>query len=104
RGALYRARDSARAGDPAARRDRRRCRALFRHRAGASARRRGAAVTDDALPRGVAVLCLTRGGHAIARRIVALLPGAQLHGLAGRVDAADIAFDDTLAHLRALFA
>jgi cobalt-precorrin 5A hydrolase/precorrin-3B C17-methyltransferase len=57
----------------------------------------------DALPRGAAVLCLTQGGYAIARRIVAVLPDAQLHGLAGRVAEADVGFGDTLAHLRALF-
>jgi len=53
--------------------------------------------------RGAAVLCLTRAARATARRIVDALPDAQLHGLAGRVDQPDVAFDDTMAHLRALF-
>jgi len=58
----------------------------------------------DALPRGAAVLCLGPSALATARRIVAALPGARLHGLAGRVVGADVAFADTLVHLRALFA
>lgn len=49
-----------------------------------------------------AVLCLGPSGLALARRIADLL-GVPLHGLAGRV-AAEVGFDDTLAHLRALFA
>jgi cobalt-precorrin 5A hydrolase/precorrin-3B C17-methyltransferase len=55
------------------------------------------------LPRGAAVLCLTPSGRGTAQRIVDALPDARLHGLAGRVAPADIAFDDTMAHLRALF-
>jgi cobalt-precorrin 5A hydrolase/precorrin-3B C17-methyltransferase len=50
-----------------------------------------------------AVVCLTPSALAAARRIVAALPGAQLHGLARRIDTADVRFDDTMTHLRALF-
>ncbi|HUA50968.1 MAG TPA: hypothetical protein VMB81_02325, partial [Candidatus Sulfotelmatobacter sp.] len=61
---------------------------------------------DDtaALPRGAAVLCLGPSALATARRIVAALPGAHLHGLADRITGADVAFSDTVVHLRALFA
>ncbi len=57
----------------------------------------------DALTDGAAVLCLGPSALGTARRAVAALPGARLHGLAGRVADPDVAFDDTLAHLRALF-
>jgi cobalt-precorrin 5A hydrolase/precorrin-3B C17-methyltransferase len=60
-------------------------------------------VTREAAPRGAAVICLTAGGRATAARVLATLPGARLHGLAGRIDQADVRFDDTMAHLRALF-
>jgi cobalt-precorrin 5A hydrolase / precorrin-3B C17-methyltransferase len=46
-----------------------------------------------------AYICLTRAGAEIARRL-----GGEIHGLRGRVDDADIVFDDTLAHLGELFA
>ena len=57
----------------------------------------------DALPRGAAVLCLGPSALGAARRVVAALPRARLHGLAGRVAEADVRFDDTMAHARALF-
>ena len=55
------------------------------------------------LPRGAAVIALGPAGEDVARRLVAALPGARLHGLAGRVADADVTFDATAAHLRALF-
>jgi cobalt-precorrin 5A hydrolase/precorrin-3B C17-methyltransferase len=60
-------------------------------------------MTAEALPAGVAVVCLGAGARDTARRIAAALPGARLHGLAGRAIDADVVFDDTMAHLRALF-
>ncbi|MEM7472471.1 MAG: precorrin-3B C(17)-methyltransferase [Pseudomonadota bacterium] len=50
-----------------------------------------------------AVLCLNRAGEAIAHRIAHAL-GAPVHGRGGRVDAADLFFDNALDHARALFA
>ena len=51
------------------------------------------------------LVALTPAGAALARRLAATLPGAQVHGRAGRVDVdADATFEDTGAHLRALFA
>ena len=52
----------------------------------------------------IAVVCLTRAGAILARRLVAALPDARLHGLAGRVEAPDVGFGDAMAHLRMLFA
>lgn len=51
------------------------------------------------------LVCLTAPGAALARRIRAeALPEAEVHGLRGRAeDDVDVLFDDTLAHLRALF-
>ncbi|MDA8232067.1 MAG: precorrin-3B C(17)-methyltransferase [Magnetospirillum sp.] len=51
-----------------------------------------------------AILVLTAAAVPTARRIRALLPESELHGLAGRVGGADVAFADTAAHIRALFA
>jgi len=56
------------------------------------------------LPQGVAVLCLGPGGEAAARKLVAGLPGASLHGYGPRIADADVSFDDTMAHAAALFA
>ena len=53
---------------------------------------------------GPAIVVLGPGGLGIARRLCAVLDGATVHGLARRVDGADIAFDDAGDHLRALFA
>lgn len=50
-----------------------------------------------------AVIVVTPAALPIARRIKAALPGASLHGLAGRVDEADTVFADTKAHIAALF-
>lgn len=51
----------------------------------------------------IAVLCVTPAALAVARKITAGLPGAQLHGLADRVDGAEIVFTDTKAHVADLF-
>lgn len=56
------------------------------------------------LPSNAAVLCLGPGGLETARRLVAGLPGACLHGYGPRVTEADVAFEDTLDHVAALFA
>ncbi len=51
-----------------------------------------------------AILVLGPSGLATARRVAEALDGAPLHGFAGRVDGADVAFDSIADHLRALFA
>lgn len=51
----------------------------------------------------IAVVCVTPAALPVARRVVAALPDARLHGLAGRVDDADVVFADTKAHVGALF-
>lgn len=50
-----------------------------------------------------ALIVLNADGLALARRLRRHLPGALIHGLAGRADDADLVFTDTMAHLRALF-
>jgi cobalt-precorrin 5A hydrolase/precorrin-3B C17-methyltransferase len=52
----------------------------------------------------VVFVVLSPLGLATARSAAAVLPGAQVHGLASRVQGADAAFTDTLEHLRGLFA
>lgn len=42
-------------------------------------------------------------GLATARRVAPTLPGAEVHGLMGRVTGADATFTGTIGHLRALF-
>jgi cobalt-precorrin 5A hydrolase/precorrin-3B C17-methyltransferase len=49
------------------------------------------------------LVALTQGGCALARRLAERLPGAEVHGLAGRTQGADASFEGTAAHLRALF-
>lgn len=51
-----------------------------------------------------AIVALTAAGARLARRLKPALPELELHGLAGRVDGADVRFDDTVAHLQLLFA
>ncbi len=46
---------------------------------------------------------LNQAGLATARRLVPVLPGAEVHGLMGRVTGADAAFTGTVGHLRSLF-
>ncbi|MEK9660152.1 MAG: precorrin-3B C(17)-methyltransferase, partial [Alphaproteobacteria bacterium] len=50
-----------------------------------------------------AIVVLTPSGATLAERLRTHLPGATVHGLARRVADPDIAFDDTMAHLGALF-
>ncbi|MBT7955932.1 MAG: precorrin-3B C(17)-methyltransferase [Rhodospirillaceae bacterium] len=47
---------------------------------------------------------LNETGAALARRLVSVVPGSEVHGLKSRVTGADIPFEDTLSHLRGLFA
>jgi len=56
------------------------------------------------LPQGTAIVVLGPGGLAVGQTVKAALPGARLHGFAGRVAEADETFADTMAHLRRLFA
>jgi len=51
---------------------------------------------------GPAIVVLTASGGVTAARLKAAF-GGEVHGLAGRVEGADIAFDATADHLRALF-
>lgn len=60
--------------------------------------------SQDAAPEGAAIVALSVGGLALARRLQAVLPQSRVHGLAGRADAADETFTDTMAAVRALFA
>ena len=50
----------------------------------------------------IALVVLSAGGLALARRLLPSLESATLHGLAGRADGADVAFQDTIKHLRGL--
>lgn len=52
----------------------------------------------------LAFVALTARGAGLARRLADAMPGAEVHGLVARVDAADVGFTDTAAHLRDLFA
>ena len=45
---------------------------------------------------------LSAGGAALARRLRPALNDASVHGLSGRVGDVDVAFEDTMAHLRQL--
>ena len=46
---------------------------------------------------------LTKDGLDLARRLAAALPGAEVHGLAGRAEGAEVTFEAAAAHLRELF-
>ncbi len=48
-------------------------------------------------------IALTEEGAKLSRRLSATLPGSQLHGLDGRVSAADRHFASTLDHVRLLY-
>jgi cobalt-precorrin 5A hydrolase/precorrin-3B C17-methyltransferase len=50
-----------------------------------------------------AIIVLSRGNLALAHRIKATVPAAEIHGIATRIDDAEIAFSETAAHLRKLF-
>ena len=49
------------------------------------------------------IVLLNEAGLDVARKLEAAMPGAVLHGLAGRVRNADTLFNETLAHLQQLF-
>jgi len=51
----------------------------------------------------VVLIALSEAALDLARRLATVLPGAEVHGLAGRTDGADRAFDDAGAHVRTLF-
>ena len=51
-----------------------------------------------------AIVALTPGGVALARRIADATGGGEVHGLAGRGEGADRTFSDTIRHLGALYA
>ena len=53
---------------------------------------------------GAAIIVLGPGGMETARRVQVAVAGSEIHGLAQRVPDAENTFDDTGAHLRALFA
>src|SRR5512132_304932 len=65
-------------------------------------RRAGVAVWD--LPARPALVALSAGGMALARRLRPLLPDSRVHGLAGRTHGAAEVFEDAMTRLRALFA
>ncbi len=67
-------------------------------------RPRAAPALREAVPEGAALVALSGGGLALARRLQPLLPSSAVHGLAGRADGADHPFGEAMAHLRALFA
>src|SRR5262245_54882654 len=50
-----------------------------------------------------ALIALSAGGLKLAKRLQTALPNSRIHGLRRRVDGADLLFDETGAHLRALF-
>ncbi|HLN22906.1 MAG TPA: cobalamin biosynthesis protein, partial [Patescibacteria group bacterium] len=51
----------------------------------------------------IAVVAVTAAGFETAQRIVAALPGAELHGREGRIAECDVSFAETTDHVRALF-
>ena len=56
------------------------------------------------VPTGSAVLCLGPSGLSVAKRLVAALPDASLHGYGPRLEEADVVFEDTMTHVATLFA
>ncbi len=50
----------------------------------------------------IAFVALSAGGLALAQKLRPSFPGSTLHGLEKRTEGADIAFQDTVAHLRKL--
>lgn len=57
----------------------------------------------EGLPEGAALVALDPRGLALARRLAESLPGAEVHGRAGRAEGADVTFSETTAHLCSLF-
>ena len=58
------------------------------------------------LPEGAALVVLGPKGLALAETLKPILPGAEIHGLKGRVNGAggaDVAFADVASHIRGLF-
>ncbi len=59
------------------------------------------------LPEGAALVVLGPGKNGgtfeLAARLKDVLPGAEIHGLRGRVEGADVAFADVASHVRGLF-
>lgn len=53
--------------------------------------------------RSVVIVVLRARGLGMARRVAAALDGACIHGPVGRIDTADVHFEDAGAHFRALF-
>jgi len=51
----------------------------------------------------IAVIAVTAASADCAKKIVAALPGAKLHGRQGRITGADVIFDETTSHIRRLF-
>ena len=51
----------------------------------------------------IALVVVSPAGLETANGLRSVLPGARIHGLAGRVEG-DEGFTDTMAHLRTLFA
>lgn len=56
------------------------------------------------LPSGAAIIALSATGAALARRLQAILPESQVHGLTGRTEGTDVTFTQAMAHLKGLFA
>ena len=96
--ALRGTRDHERAARAADRSGCGRLRALLLDGAGASPRR-GMAVDHP----GAALIALTQCGLTLAKRLQPEFPHATVHGLARRTTGADVTFNETLVHLRALF-
>ncbi len=70
----------------------------------------GAKLPPASIPEGAALVVLgpgkNRGVLELAARLKDVLPGAEIHGLRGRVNSAggaDVAFADVASHIRGLF-
>ncbi|WP_223291843.1 precorrin-3B C(17)-methyltransferase [Defluviicoccus vanus] len=59
---------------------------------------------DIQLPPGAAIIALSATGAVLARRLQAILPESQVHGLTGRTEGTDVTFSQTTTHLKGLFA
>jgi len=55
------------------------------------------------IPEGAALVVLGTGGLDLAVTLKNALPGAEIHGLKGRVEGADVTFTDAASHIRDLF-